>query len=132
MSSHRKWFPKLSRSVVVGLIATAADWASLIVLVQVFKVRPEIANLPTICLGSVIQFFGNRNWAFRAENGKLRLQAFGFAGVELCSLFLNWLGFHLMFRYTHVPYFLIRPLVTTAIYLAFSYPLWHFVFRSKA
>ena len=46
----------------------------------------------------------------------------------------NWSGnlaFHLLVTLTEIPYWLVRPIVTLAVYCGFSYPLWKKVFRRR-
>ena len=59
-------------------------------------------------------------------------QGFLFLLVEAGTILLNLAGFHLLVTLTPIPYFLVRPLVTLAVYCGFSYPLWKKVFTPKA
>lgn len=68
---------------------------------------------------------------FGATDGSVRRQLVGFASVELATLALNGVAYHLLVTLTPIPYALARPLGTFLVFAAFSYPLWHRVFRPR-
>ena len=114
------------------MAATASDLATLAVCVSVLHVDPRIASLPALVAGGVVNFVGNRHFAFRAEHGHLARQAMGYVVVEIVALALNGLLYDTALR--TVPgashaYWLVRLVTSHLVFLAWSYPLWRLVFR---
>jgi putative flippase GtrA len=123
---------KLLRAGVAGGLATLSDLATLTVLVGIFHVDARVASIPALIVGGVVNFVGNRYFAFRAANGHLGRQAAGYTVVELVALALNALLYDLALRL--VPglrpfYWLVRLVASHLVFLGFSYPLWQRVFR---
>ena len=74
--------------------------------------------------GACIQFFGNRTFTFRAQNGSLSRQAKLFAVFEVAMLVLNWTAFRLLQpRLTFLPPELVSFLGTFITFVAFAYPV---------
>ena len=86
------------------------------------------ANLPALLVGLAVQYLGNKHFAFRDRSREHLRQISCFAGVEAGAFALNALGFHLLVTLTAIPYGAARALVTLAVYVAFSFPLWRRVF----
>ncbi len=112
---------------MVGTIASVADMSTLVTLVQLFNVKPEIANIPSLMMGSTLQFLGNRQVVYRS-NGVVKLQLFTFICGELLSLSMNATGYYLLVTHTSIHYALARPIVSAVIFTCFSYPLWRYIF----
>jgi len=125
----RMW--RFAKSLLVGGVATLADFAALALLVEVAQVRETVANVPALCVGAVVQFIGCRHLVFQAARGHLGRQLAGFALVELATLALNGAAFHALVTLAQAPYWLARPLGTFVVFAGFSYPLWKWVFRSS-
>ncbi|MCI0463840.1 MAG: GtrA family protein [Gemmataceae bacterium] len=119
----------LCRSCAVGVVATAVDLGSLFLLVHVFGCPAELANVPTLIPGLLVQFFGNKFFAFRDHSPQLRRQGSLFALVEAGAFVLNVIVFHLIVTLTAVHYLAARMLGTGLVYLGFSFPLWGLIFR---
>ena len=123
---------RLLRSFVAGAGATLVDLAVLAFLVSLMHVDPRIANVPALVAGGVVNFLGNRHFAFRAANGDLGKQAVGYGAVEIVALVLNGVLFDVAMRSlpSHPDWYAAVRLVTShLVFLAWSYPLWRFVFR---
>jgi putative flippase GtrA len=118
---------RLSKTLVVGALASIADMSTLICLVQLFGIRPEIANIPSLMVGSTLQFLGNRQVVYHS-NGVVKLQLLTFICGELVSLTLNGSGYYLMVTHTSIHYAVARPIVSAIIFTCFSYPLWRYIF----
>jgi putative flippase GtrA len=121
----------LLRAGIAGIAATASDLATLAVLVSVFHVDPRLANVPALLVGGVVNFLGNRYFAFRAHHGHAGKQAAGYTAVELVALALNGVLYDTVLRL--VPgarpvYWLVRIATSHAVFLGWSYPLWRRVF----
>jgi|GEM_PF-733510 len=123
---------KLLRAAIAGGAATAADVATLTLLVSALGVDPHYANVPALLVGGVLGFFGNRHFVFRAGSGDPRRQFAGYVVVEGIGLFLSGLLFDVALRYVphardfYVP---LRLVSGNVVFLAWSFPLWNRVFR---
>ena len=123
---------RMVRSAAAGLAATGADLATLSILVVGAHWPPRLANVPALLVGGIVNFVGNRVYAFHARGGNAGLQAAGFTVVELVALALNGLLYDIVLRL--VPgarplYWLVRLATSHAVFLGWSYPLWGRVFR---
>jgi putative flippase GtrA len=123
------------RAVVAGSAATLADLAVLAFLVSGLHLDPRTANVPALIAGGVVNFLGNRHFAFRAAHGSLAKQAVGYGAVELVALGLNGVLFDVAMQLLpgHPGWYAPVRLVTShLVFLAWSYPLWRLVFRTPA
>lgn len=123
------------RATLAGAAATLTDLAVLALLVSCLGVAPRVANVPALVAGGIVNFLGNRHFAFRAAHGSLAKQAVGYGVVELVALALNGVLFDLVMRALHDPpgwYALVRLATSNVVFLAWSYPLWRIVFRTHA
>jgi len=123
-----------ARSALTGGTATLADMAALFTLTTALHLSPRAANLPALLCGAVVQFFGNRHFAFRAASGSLRRQALLFTLTELVALTLNALLYDAVARslvMSPAVALLARAITTNMVFLFFSYPLWCRVFRAR-
>jgi putative flippase GtrA len=124
----------LLRSGVVGLAATGADLLVLTLLVEVAHLHPRAANVPALLVGGLVNFVGNRIYAFRAKEGNAAAQAVGYTAVEGVALALNGVLFDAVLRWipvTDAYFWLVRLITTNLVFVAWSYPLWRRVFRVR-
>jgi putative flippase GtrA len=123
---------QLLRAGIAGIAATAADLLTLTLLVSVAHVDARSASIPALVVGGVVNFLGNRHYAFRAGAGHVGKQAAGYTAVELVALGLNGLLYDTVLRAlpgaVHA-YWLVRLVTSNAVFLGWSYPLWRRVFR---
>lgn len=117
------------KSCLVGLVATAGDLGLLNLLVRVCGLSPQAANIPSLMVGSTIQFLGNRTFVFQATGHDLGKHALRFFSVEATAFCLNALFYHLMVTFTSIPFTYARMLSSFILFLGFSFPLWTRVFR---
>lgn len=123
------------RSSLVGLGAVVLDIGSLALMVRVFGWSPEVANVPSLFLGMVWMFVGNKFFAFNDRSRDLLRQGGKFFVIEAIALGLNILIFHLLVTLTPLADYaeVARLIGTNVTYVCFSYPLWWlFVFRYRA
>lgn len=124
---------RILRALLAGGAATLADLVVLALLVSVLGVGPRIASIPALAAGGVVNFIGNRHFAFRAAGGSLVRQAGLYAIVELAALAANGALYDVAMR--HLPaglagaYVAVRLITSHLVFLAWSYPLWRLVFR---
>jgi putative flippase GtrA len=100
-------------------------------LIEVMGMDPVHANLPALLAGATVQFVGCRHLVFQATTGPLRRQLAEFGVVELGTLALNAIGFHLLVTITAIPYAVSRVGVSFVVFNGFSHPLWTLVFRQS-
>jgi putative flippase GtrA len=124
---------RILRSLLAGGAATIADVAVLALLVSVVGLSPRVASIPALLAGGVVNFVGNRHFAFRAAQGSLARQVALYAAVEVAALAANGILFDIVMRllphglaWAYVP---VRLVTSHLVFLAWSYPLWRIVFR---
>lgn len=130
--SHARPPGTLKRSAVVGVAASLADLVMLALLVHGLAVAPAWANVPALSLGLVIQFVGNKLWAFQdrtSDPAQLARQGSAFLAVEVIAFLLNAALFHLLSPLWGVPPLVARVIASAAVYFGFSYHLWARIFR---
>ena len=123
--------PSFVRAILVGVLATGADLATLALLVEGAHLSPAAANVPALLVGLVVQFVGCRAFVFPHGEHGLFAQAFRFLVAEAGTLALNGIIFHVLVSATTIPYALSRPVGQLAVFVLFSYPAWRRVFRKK-
>ncbi len=119
---------ELILSAGVGAVATVVDLFVLTLLVEVFGLSAQWANVPALLAGALIQFLGSRQLVFRAISGSWLLQGAGFSLVELGTLVLNGALFALFVGLGLGPYPVLRMAATALVFAFFSFPLWRWVF----
>jgi putative flippase GtrA len=115
-------------------VATGADLLVLSALVSLAHWEPRSANVPALLTGGVVNFIGNRRYAFRARRGNVGKQALGYSAVEIVALALNGIVYDTVLRLFPVSkqvFWLVRLATTNLVFLAWSYPLWSKVFRIR-
>ncbi len=124
---------KLLKAAIAGGAATLADVAVLTLLVAGLGLTPAAANVPALVVGGVVNFFGNRHFAFRARSGDVVQQAVRYGVVEIVALVLNGVLYAAAIhaagaRASHL-FWAIRLATSHVVFLGWSYPLWRHVFR---
>lgn len=122
----------LRKSAVVGLLATLADMALIALFVHGLALSPAIANVPALSLGLLIQFWGNKRYAFEDKSPVSARQTTAFLVVEAVAFALNAVFFHVLAVGFEVTPLLSRALASAFVYFAFSYRLWQIIFRQPA
>lgn len=126
---------RLVRSAGAGALATIADLAALTFLVSLVGLSPHIANVPSLLVGNVVMFFAQKDIAFRARGGNVRREMLLFALVQAGGFTLNVSLYDIALRTCPLArtYYLPARLVTTnLVWLSYSFPVWHLVFRRRA
>jgi putative flippase GtrA len=126
---------RLVRSGGAGAVATLADLLALTIMKEGFGIPPEVASVPALTLGTLIMFFAQKHFVFQSKGGSVArelvlfgaVQAGGYvitlAGYDAALRFVPWLAAH---------YVVARLVVTNLVWLTYSFPLWHWVFRTRA
>ena len=127
---------ELLRAGAAGVAATAADVLTLALLVAAFHVDPRAASVPALVAGGVVNFLGNRQFAFRgAREGSVAAQLAGYLAVELVALSLNGILYDTALRLApglRPAYWALRLATSHIVFLLWSYPLWRRVFAPRA
>jgi putative flippase GtrA len=110
----------------VGVAATLADLLALAVLCDVMGLPPRAANVPALVVGVLVQFVGNKLFAFRDRSRAWLAQGARFALVEAGAFALNALVFAVLVG--ALPYLAARLVGTALVYALYSYPLWRRIF----
>lgn len=121
-----------ARSALTGGAATLVDLAVIGLAVGVLHAPATAANVPALLAGAVVQFLGNRHFAFRAKGGDVRRQAALFALTEIVTLLLNGALYHVVathFVLGAATAMLARAITTNAVFLLWSYPVWSRIFQ---
>jgi putative flippase GtrA len=126
---HKSILFSFSKTALVGGLATVMDVGVLTLLVQGFLLTPRAANFPSLFVGSLIQFLGNRYFVFKAGGREFGRHAVGFVSTEFIAFFLNGVSFDVLVHWTSINYVLARLLGTFIVFVSFSYPMWRWVFR---
>lgn len=115
----------------MGVVATTADLALLALLVSVVGLAPRWASLPALLAGVVVQFVGNKWFAFGDRSRAWLSQLGWFALVEIVVLSTNAAAYDAAMRVLPASLYLpARLLTTTLVYFAVSLPLWSLIFRA--
>jgi putative flippase GtrA len=128
-------FATFARSALTGGAATLADLAVIAFATGALHASPKVANVPALLVGAVVQFFGNKHFAFRAGGGDLRRQAALFVATEAVALALNAALYHgvaSLAPLTPATAVLARAITTNLVFLLWSYPVWKRVFAAPA
>jgi putative flippase GtrA len=122
----------LLRSASVGLVATASDLGSLLLLIHVAGLSKRLANIPSLLPGLLIQFIGNKYFAFQDRSKAIVMQGSLFFVIEMFAFAFNVLLFDLLVHRCAMHEIPARLLGTNIVYLGFSFPLWRLlVFRKR-
>jgi putative flippase GtrA len=123
------------RSGIAGGLATVVDLAMLTGLVSLGGVSPRVASIPALIAGGIAAFIAQKLYAFRAPGGRVVQQAAQFVVVQVGSVLLTGLLFDRVVRWGSAfasHYVIVRLGTSNIVWLGFSFPLWHFVFRRPA
>ncbi len=121
-----------SRSVVVSVVATAADMVTVWSLVTHGHISPGLATVAGCVVGGVIAFTAARSWAFDAADGARGRQATRFLFVSGSSALLNAGGVTLILLLPDADYRIAWGLTRLVVFVTWNYPLLRdFVFAPK-
>ena len=125
---------RLLRSAVAGGLATLIDLGVLAGLVTLAGITPRAANVPALVVGGAAAFVTQKYYAFRAPGGRVLNQAVQFCVVQIGSAILGGILFDVVMRFASgatTSYVVVRLVTSNLVWLGFSFPIWHFVFRAS-
>ena len=125
---------RLVRSGAAGLVATLADLGVLTGLTELAGTSPRVASVPALLVGGIVMFFGQKYFAFQSGGAPRTRELALFVLVQAGGLALTGLLYDAVLRF--IPsltahYVVVRLVVTNAVWLGYSFPLWHVVFRAR-
>jgi putative flippase GtrA len=118
-SRLRQWV----RHNIVSVVATAVDFATMIGLVELFRVSPVMGTVVGAAAGGVTSFALGRHYTYRSQTDPVSGQALRYGLVSGVSLGLNALGEHLILALLPSHYILGRILVATTVNNAWNFPM---------
>lgn len=123
------------RSLLTGGAATVADFAVLAIAVGAMGVSARMANVPALLVGALVQFIGNRHFAFDdARRGCIKRQMWLFTLSEVVALSINAVLYDQVAQRVTLDALgavLVRGATCAVVFLAWSYPVWRRIFRSS-
>jgi putative flippase GtrA len=119
------------RSACVGALATITDLVALTLLTSVVGLHVRVASAPALVLGVVVQFVGNKLFAFRDRDSRWATQAIRFVCVEVLGFIANLALFDGIVRVVVLPPVVVRLITTSVVYFCVCLPLWGRVFSNK-
>lgn len=122
----------LVRSIGVGGIGTLTDLAVLTLLASGIGMGPRLASPIALAAGLLVQFFGQKLFAFRDTRRAWGSQAALFLLVEAVAFALNLVLFDLAVRFVPIPYVLLRVGVQFLVYMGVCLPLWSRIFDGRS
>jgi putative flippase GtrA len=123
--------PRVRRSALVGAIATLTDLIVMIAAVEAAGLAPRAAAPFALAAGVVVQFLGNKLYAFRDRSPAWLSQAAKFLVVEAAGYAANVLLFAWLSRFVPVPYAALRVAIGSLVYFAVCLPLWSKIFVTR-
>jgi|HubBroStandDraft_2_1064218.scaffolds.fasta_scaffold355188_2 putative flippase GtrA len=121
--TSRATLATLGRHQLGAAVATALDFATMILLVQGLGASPVLGTAVGASLGGIVNFVLGRAWVFRGQTGRWTEQAVRYAVGSACGAGLNAFGEHLVNGVAHVHYVLARVMVSIVVSLAWSFPV---------
>jgi putative flippase GtrA len=123
----------LTRHLVASLLATAMDFALMMLLVEVAGLGAELATLAGAGLGAITNFSLGRTWVYRAAGARPPAeQAMRYAAVSAASAGLNALGEHVVLAWAGTHYAAARVVVSVAVSIFWGYPMQRYVVFARS
>jgi putative flippase GtrA len=114
----------LTKHLVASALATAVDFALMVLLVEVAGIRAETATLAGAALGGITNFMLGRTWVYRAVGARAPAeQAARYAAVSAASAGLNALGEHVALAWIAGHYAAARVVVSLVVSVGWGYPM---------
>lgn len=124
---------RLLRSGFGGLLATLADLGTLTALVRFLGISPSAASVPALLVGNLVMFAAQKRIAFQSRGERVSSELVRFALVQGGGFLLTAALYELSLLVVpgaEKAYVLTRLVVTNLVWVAYSFPLWHWVFQS--
>jgi CDP-diacylglycerol--glycerol-3-phosphate 3-phosphatidyltransferase len=123
------WF---QRAWVASAVATAVDYGTFTILVEVIGVYTGTSRAFGALLGAVTNFTLNKIYTFKTHQNSMLIEAPRYAAISLTSLLLNTVGVILLTEGLRWNPLVAAAVVGVAVSLGWNLPLHrHFVFREQ-
>lgn len=115
---------KFARSLIVGSLGTAIDFAVLSLGLRVFHLDATWARAAGLCVSAAALFIGSRSYVFRARSESAARQARRFVVAELVGFPLSIAAFRaLVGFFPHVTPELLGLLANFGLFVSYYYPV---------
>lgn len=118
----RQWL----RHHTTAVVATAVDYAVMVVLVELAGVGPVPATAVGAFAGAVTGFIMGRHFTYRVASVPVRAQAWRYALISAASLGLNAVGEYVFFHVVGLQYLVARVVTSIIVNNAWNYPMQRF------
>jgi putative flippase GtrA len=105
-----------------GVLATAIDVATLVVLVELVRVHVTPAAFLAATMGGATNFLVNKYWAFRDRSRIDLRQVATYALVALVTAMFVAASVHVLAVLVGLPYLLAKAIAAGLVFLFWSYP----------
>jgi putative flippase GtrA len=95
---------ELFRFLIVGTSAAAAHFTAVLLMVQLYEIKPLVANVLAFAVAFQVSYFGHRSWTFAHTNTRHSQSLPRFMMVALLSFVSNESMYYLLLHYTPLPY----------------------------
>ncbi len=123
ITQQPRFFSSFVRSQITSVVATATDFAVLIVLTEVANLWYLFSVFFGAVTGGTVAFFLGRNWAFTSKNGHIWRQAFRYLLIWVSNIVLTVSGVFCLVHFMEVKYVWAKVIVATAVGILFSFPM---------
>lgn len=121
-----------SQHQISAALATAVDFAVMIVCKSVLGMTPAEGTVVGSLFGAVTSFTLGRRWVFQSVAGDIRGQALRYAFVSTLSLIFNAVGEKLIVQ-AGLNYIVGRVLMSVVVGMLWNFPMHrYFVFRDRS
>jgi putative flippase GtrA len=118
------------KAQAASITATAVDFFTTIMLVEVFGWGYVLATICGTVAGAITHFLMSRHWVFEASDGKIHSQGLKYFLVWIVYLFLSTGSIFLITNYLGVNYILSKVFVASIMSISYNYLLHKkFVFK---
>jgi putative flippase GtrA len=120
------FFTTFYQSQFAALVATGLDFATLIILVELFHVWYILATAIGALAGGITNFTISRHWVFKCKDEATLSQGTKYILVSASSLLLNVAGVYILTEWFELQYICSKVLTSIAVAFFFNYPLHRF------
>jgi putative flippase GtrA len=104
-----------------SILGSLVDYGATIIGVEIFHCWYLVANLAGNICGGATQFILCRNWAFKADQGKIRIQVIKFILVFIGNIILSAAGIYLFTHYIRINYIVSKTITSVLLGVSYNY-----------
>ncbi|WP_293779673.1 GtrA family protein [uncultured Oxalicibacterium sp.] len=109
---------RIARFGVVGLTAAGVHYWTVVALVELLGMRPQLANIGGFVVAFWVSYFGHRHWTFSDtvdHDVGQRTSFLRFLAVALLGFAMNAFLFFLLLHFTTLPYYVALAIVVLTV-----------------